>query len=86
MSSAGNAQEHNFGLNSEGLNSETIQKEKEAPLGPDERERKMGRSEEVSLLIQLGGLKKRRELSQLGPGGSPAKKRFYCNLIADRLC
>ena len=43
--------------------------------------------EEVSPPHPTLGLAERRELSQLGPGLSPGRKWFYCNLIStDRLC
>jgi len=43
--------------------------------------------EEVSPPHPTLGLAERCELSQLGPGLSPGRKWFYCNLIStDRLC
>jgi len=35
---------------------------------------------DIPLPSRLGGLEKRRKLSQWGPGQSPGEKRFYCFL------
>jgi len=52
-------------------------------MGPEPKKEENGlNGEEVSLLIRLWGLGERRELSQRGPGLSPGRKRFYCNLIS----
>ena len=62
-----------------GTNSE----ENEAPLGLEAREEENG--EEASTPHSTLSLGERRELSQRGPGMSPRRKRFYYDLISDRL-
>jgi len=54
-------------------------------MGPEATGEENG--EEVPIPHMTLGLGERHELSELGPGRSPGRKRFYCNLnSADRHC
>ena len=73
-------QGRNFGLKSDGYQ---FRRRTRRPCVPSRKGRRMvwmGRK--YPLLIGLSGMRDRHELSQQGPGLSPSRKWFYCNLIS----